>query len=142
MLCNLEAIKNVFFYVPVFNVLFLNLMMVFSTAVLIWIQSFRPLKGTEFEILFKYFNKKDSFGLHSNLYRVLVFEFLCGFRSSDELSLSPVSALSNHRGRSCGKLKSLLKIWRFLSIFQHAVSANITKNSAIGNIVQHLNHEY
>jgi hypothetical protein len=98
MLCNLETIKKCI-VVLVFNVLFLNLM-VFSTAVLIWILSFYRSKELSYEILFKYFNKTGSFGLHSNLYRVLVFEF---YVASDELSLSPVSARSNHRGRSCGK---------------------------------------
>jgi hypothetical protein len=34
------------------------------------------------------------------------------------------------------------KFGYFLSIFQLAVSADMTTNSAIGNIMQYLNHEY
>jgi hypothetical protein len=34
------------------------------------------------------------------------------------------------------------KFGYFLSISQQAVSADITKNSAVGNIMQYLNHEY
>jgi hypothetical protein len=34
------------------------------------------------------------------------------------------------------------KFGYFLSVSQQAVSADITKNSAIGNIMQYLNHEY
>ncbi len=34
------------------------------------------------------------------------------------------------------------KFGYFLSVSQQAVSANISKNSAVGNIMQYLNHEY
>jgi hypothetical protein len=37
---------------------------------------------------------------------------------------------------------SSLKIWLLSSISQQAVSADITKNSAVGNIMQYLNHKY
>jgi hypothetical protein len=38
------------------------------------------------------------------------------------------------------QVKVLIK--NFLSISQQAVSADITKNSAVGNIMQYLNHKY
>ncbi len=48
-----------------------------------------------------------------------------------------------HRGKYRAASKSThQKFGYFLSIFLQAVSADITKNSAVGNILQYLNHEY
>jgi hypothetical protein len=48
---------------------------------------------------------------------------------------------SIEEGRSAGKSPHK-KSGYFLYISKQAVSADITKNSAFGNILQYLNHEY
>jgi hypothetical protein len=43
-------------------------------------------------------------------------------------------------GRAASKV--LIKFGYFLSLSQQAVSADITKNPVVGNIMQYFNHEY
>jgi hypothetical protein len=52
-----------------------------------------------------------------------------------------VGAIHIVEGRAASK-SPLKKFGCFLSISQQAVYADITKNSAVGNIMQCLNHEY
>jgi hypothetical protein len=57
------------------------------------------------------------------------------------LSQENVYPLRIEEGRAANKSPHK-KFGYFLSISQQAVSADITKNSVVGNIVRYLNHEY
>jgi hypothetical protein len=49
--------------------------------------------------------------------------------------------VATEEGRAVSKCPHY-KFGYFLSISQQAVSSDITKNSAAGNIMQYLNHQY